>query len=63
MAKKITSKQMFDVLRDIRKQTRELDRVCRTHDYALIEELAYQLSRTAENLVHVRLLDAAKEVK
>ena len=54
---------MFDVLRDIRKQTRELDRVCRTHDYALIEQLSLQLSATAGQLLHESLLEGAKEVK
>jgi hypothetical protein len=63
MAKKITSKQMYDVLRDIRKQTRELDRVCRTHDYAQIDQLSLQLSATAGNLLHEVLLEMAKEVK
>jgi hypothetical protein len=63
MAKKITNKQMFDVLRDIRRQTRELDRVCRTHDYAEINQLSLQLSATAGNLLHEVLLENAKEVK
>jgi hypothetical protein len=59
MAKKITNVQMFAVLKDIRKQTREIDRVIRTGDHALLDQLSLQLSATAGNLLHERLLEEA----
>jgi hypothetical protein len=63
MAKKITNVQMFAVLKDIRKQTREIDRVIRTGDHALLDQLSLQLSATAGNLLHERLLEEAAEGK